>query len=218
MPINRKESSRKNPSLWINGINNCGFSIIELTITLVLIGTILILVLKGFDMVTKARYKSELNRVHKIRTAVSIYYENHNTLPGNTFQNGTFIDTSSYQAKQELTSAGLLRPADFQLEVGEGFYAFRSCKAGTGGYFINGGTGLCITPTETYEETEGNRVLSDELWCVLETGEDDGRLNGGDIRAWVNGLEDETLDTLGGLEQCRDYADSAVHEFAVKIW
>jgi len=67
-----------------------GFTLIEMSIVLVIIGLIIGGILKGQEIVNAAREKSLVNQVNAVRAAQNTYVDRHNALPGDD-PNGTAV-------------------------------------------------------------------------------------------------------------------------------
>src|SRR5690349_19781918 len=65
-----------------------GFTLIEMSIVLVIIGLIIGGILKGQEIITQARVKSVVNVVNATRSAANTYYDRYRALPGDD-QNAT---------------------------------------------------------------------------------------------------------------------------------
>src|SRR5690242_5646474 len=68
-----------------------GFTLIEMSIVLVIIGLIVGGILKGQEIVNSAREKSVINQINAVRQAQGTYFDRHNALPGDD-KKGAFLN------------------------------------------------------------------------------------------------------------------------------
>jgi prepilin-type N-terminal cleavage/methylation domain-containing protein len=80
MPINAGSRSR-------------GFTLVEMSIVLVIIGLIIGGILKGQEIIASARQKAVINQVNAVRAATNTYFDRYRALPGDD-PNATNIDAS----------------------------------------------------------------------------------------------------------------------------
>jgi prepilin-type N-terminal cleavage/methylation domain-containing protein len=109
------------------GLDQRGFTLVELAIVMVIIGLLIGAVLKGQAMIDDAKQKRLLNDLQGISAAYFTYYDRYNAIPGddasthgwtgltagnaNGFINGTAVPSptlESQSAWQELRYAGLI--------------------------------------------------------------------------------------------------------------
>ena len=70
---------------------NRGFTLIEMSIVLVIIGLIIGGILKGQEIIASARQKAVINQVNAVRSAANTYFDRYRALPGDD-PNATKID------------------------------------------------------------------------------------------------------------------------------
>src|ERR1700753_1601448 len=59
-----------------------GFTLVEMSIVLVIIGLIIGGILKGQEVIASARQKATINQVNAVRSATSSYFDRYRALPG----------------------------------------------------------------------------------------------------------------------------------------
>jgi prepilin-type N-terminal cleavage/methylation domain-containing protein len=90
--------------------NQKGFTLIELSIVLVIIGIILAAVLKGQDLIQNARAKKVANLINQWQVPMMTYYDRKGMFPGDTASppNGLIVNIMSLTAS--LNSATVAHP------------------------------------------------------------------------------------------------------------
>jgi prepilin-type N-terminal cleavage/methylation domain-containing protein len=63
-----------------------GFSLIELTLVLIVIGILAGAIFKGSELLNSAKIRATLNEIHRLRTAAMLYHETYGQWPGNDGQ------------------------------------------------------------------------------------------------------------------------------------
>lgn len=71
-----------------------GFSLVEISIALLIIGIIVAGILKGQDLLENARLKSLLSQVNEYRIATNVFQDQYGALPGDYSKASQYIDTS----------------------------------------------------------------------------------------------------------------------------
>lgn len=71
-----------------------GFTLVELSIVLVIIGLLIGAVLKGQELINSARLKSQMTQLQSYKTATSIFRDRYSGLPGDFSQATTQIGTT----------------------------------------------------------------------------------------------------------------------------
>ncbi len=69
-----------------------GFTLIEMSIVLVIIGLIIGGILKGQEIITTARSKAVINEINAARAATNTYYDRFRSLPGDDANGATRVD------------------------------------------------------------------------------------------------------------------------------
>jgi prepilin-type N-terminal cleavage/methylation domain-containing protein len=69
-----------------------GFTLIEMSIVLVIIGLIIGGILKGQEIIATARSKAVINEINAVRAAVNTYYDRYRALPGDDLNGPTRVD------------------------------------------------------------------------------------------------------------------------------
>lgn len=146
------------------------FSLVEVSIVLIIIGVLLGLVLSNTNLIGNARLKSVMVDVHRYRTAVNQYQETYRTLPP---VDGGGLEQGSNAVKfwETLSKAGLISGVGAAPEsgpvwgkgvpaaaIGGGFTVTRNPEGLPTGLWLvlgekNGdhGTGALLTPKDAYE-------------------------------------------------------------------
>lgn len=102
-----------------------GFTLIELSIVLVIVGLIVGGVFVGQDLVQAARIRSQISQITKVNSSVRTFQTKYNALPGdmlagNAIQNG-FITTSCNGTQGSRNGDGVLDSADAPYHQLQGF-------------------------------------------------------------------------------------------------
>src|SRR6478672_10699002 len=69
-----------------------GFTLIEMSIVLVIIGLIIGGILKGQEIIAGARNKAVINEINATRSAANTYYDRYRSLPGDDVSATTRVD------------------------------------------------------------------------------------------------------------------------------
>src|ERR1700740_2562316 len=69
-----------------------GFTLVEMSIVLVIIGLIIGGILKGQEVIASARQKAGINQVNAVRAAASTYFDRDRSLPGDDPNASTTVD------------------------------------------------------------------------------------------------------------------------------
>lgn len=216
-----------------------GFTLVELAIVLVVIGLILGMAIKGKDLIDSAKYKTDLTKIDKISSAVSVYYSKFSRLPGDANGVGYIVAANSKEAFDNITAQGILAAKDFQSEIGASdnstngaFYHFTQCgKSTTDNDFVSGsGTGTCIYLSKTAIDDEATYSTANNdagnlrHLCSIEAGLDDKDPTNGFVRkedgAVIAAAE---LDADGKFEAdgpgaCAEKNAGGDLNYLVKVW
>ena len=71
-----------------------GFTLVEMSIVLVIIGLIIGGILKGQEIIASARQKAVINQVNAVRAATNTYFERYRALPGDDPTANTVLDAN----------------------------------------------------------------------------------------------------------------------------
>lgn len=204
-----------------------GFSLIELAVVLVLIGILISVGMKGRELIENARVKGEIEKIQKIRSAVSAYFEKYTNLPGDINYNGIIDSAETQGAVAALEDEGLVSKKDFKTVIGNGYYMFHQCGAdfSGGGRLINSGTNTCMRPVvdpglDIDIPDNTTDTGSPQLWCILEVSIDDKTVLSGTIRQWEANIVNFAIaiNTLDAYGQCLDESKTASGQMAVVVW
>lgn len=170
-----------------------GLTLIEISIVLVVIGVLLGLAFKGKSLIDSARLKSDMNKIHKISTGISVYVSANNKLPGEK-SDRTY---SEKQMFQDLLDDGSITEKDMQISSINQYFHLLPCKnneesTGDNTYWepINKFTtkdNICITahtskPFDDMSFAWKNNKQAPLFICYIETVLDDKNIYGGDGR------------------------------------
>jgi type II secretory pathway pseudopilin PulG len=132
--------------------NKNAFTIVELAIALVVMGLVIMMAVKGYNIVQNAKLKRELIKVENLTLGMNVFYDKYKRLPDNITGNPHEIPSPANGVFKSLISEGLATAGDFQIyniknEV-LATWRFAYCtyhEEGTGQY--SGGPGyVCIYP------------------------------------------------------------------------
>jgi prepilin-type N-terminal cleavage/methylation domain-containing protein len=104
-----------------------GFTLVELSIVLVIIGLIVGGILVGQDLITAARIRAQITQIDKYNTAVNVFRVKYNALPGD------MIPTTA-AALGFFTRSGIYGDGD-----GDGNLIGYNTSPGAGGFYVLGG-------------------------------------------------------------------------------
>ncbi|MBP8812852.1 MAG: prepilin-type N-terminal cleavage/methylation domain-containing protein [Laribacter sp.] len=152
--------------------NQSGFTLIELSIVLVVIGLIIGMGFKGKDLIDSAKTKSLQTQIMKIQTAFNIYYERNGFYPGLGLNGSVRLagdnpaNYNTTQFRADLTGSGILSPQELKSPLG----------ATWGVYAVNGKLMLDLDGANT----------DAKYVCQLDRLMDDGVPGTGTVQAGAN--------------------------------
>ncbi|ASJ25310.1 type II secretion system protein [Laribacter hongkongensis] len=161
--------------------NQSGFTLIELSIVLVVIGLIIGMGFKGKDLIDSAKTKSLQTQIMKIQTAFNIYYERNGFYPGLGLNGNARLagdnpaNYNTTQFRADLTGSGILSPQELKSPLG----------ATWGVYPVNGKLMLDLDGANT----------DAKYVCQLDRLMDDGVPGTGTVQAGVNNGNLYTVDS-----------------------
>ena len=216
-----------------------GFTLVELSIVLVIIGLLIGAVLKGQELIDSARLKSQMTQLQSYKTAGSIFRDRYNAVPGDynsgiahfgaataggfTIANGDadgLIETNAGgTAEDEQFWAHLLASGLISGVGGDQFVLGEMLPSGKVGGAVNavsvatnGSTRNWLrlgTPTNTGDTTGALMVPADA--AELDTQFDDGLATSGDIQATGNSCQTTgTYAFTNSTRQCVFFVDSGL--------
>jgi prepilin-type N-terminal cleavage/methylation domain-containing protein len=153
-----------------------GFTLYELAIVLVVIGTLLGIVIRGTEILHIGALKKECAKIESFRESFASYIQVYKRYPGDSNTETTLL-VNSDKAKADLIDAGLLQEGDFNIDLSIGakqytlIYKFTRCILDNGlfnasnGYF---GTyfSYVFYPDNSTKVPEVNSVLPHGFVCV----------------------------------------------------
>ncbi len=181
-----------------------GFTIMELTIGLVVLGILISMVFKGRSMFEAARIKADINKVTKVSGAVASYYKKYSRYPGLREVSGSDVFTTS-ALLEDLEEENLATSADFFIEVDQTYLSVFGCRGGsTGSYTLTEGNyrlpNLCIVPVDVpptnASSSDTDHIVTETiLGCFLEAFVDDKDADTGRVRNSSDTLNFDKCDT-----------------------
>jgi prepilin-type N-terminal cleavage/methylation domain-containing protein len=181
-------------------LKKSGFSLVELTIVLIIIGIIIAMFMGGMNFMEKARIKTELGKLTKFSSAMTTYYTQNGTVPPALNTTGWGQPTGIvFYEPTAFEDFGLTRDdfkSNYQRTKTDGSYLFASCwleKTGTSPDILY-----------NYKNTGDNVTLDDrshtvciylndfhaQFVCNLERSVDDKNVRRGDGLVWNSASSD----------------------------
>lgn len=174
-----------------------GFTLIELSVVLIIIGLLIGMAFKGFDLIKTSSVVSEANKIQKITSAVVTFKSIHKRLPGDGCSltvettaictgdsDGSLGETGTYKEVdsfwEELYIAGLITAADRASEIGGANYTIANdITNGHKGIYLAIATAPIATLCEldaTYGDGDSDASKKDSLYTATDddynTGDD----------------------------------------------
>jgi prepilin-type N-terminal cleavage/methylation domain-containing protein len=154
--------------------HNQGFTLIEMSIVLVIIGLVVGGVLLGQSLIAAAAVRAQITQIEQYNTAANTFREKYNALPGDmpsqiATQFGFTVGTGCTGAQGKRDGNGLLesQPAPYNQLQGEGevalFWQDLSAVGLISGTFPNGGAAAIACPggAYSYSLTPGTTFIGD---------------------------------------------------------
>jgi prepilin-type N-terminal cleavage/methylation domain-containing protein len=169
-----------------------GFSLVELTIVLIIVGIIIAMFMGGISFMEKARIKTELGKLSKFSSALTTYYAQNGTMPKEWTGGSKPASAPSRSYEPENFEDFGLTTEDFrsnyQVAKDENSFIVSSCWLETTGASPNHRYNYKDMPTESnpshmvcvYFNTFYGRFI-----CNLEKSIDDKRVNRNDGLLWA---------------------------------
>jgi len=131
------------PNVMNGKTSSQGFTLVEMSIVLVIIGLIIGGILKGQEVIASARQKAVINQINAVRSATNTYFDRYRSLPGDDPTAQTTLgaavncgDGSGIVGATQATAAAL-NSADGS--SGENYYFFDGLMAAN---LLNGGVAV----------------------------------------------------------------------------
>lgn len=165
-----------------------GFTLVELSIVLVVIGILMGMAIKGRSMVEAAQVKKDMAKIQNISTAIGQFYSKYGMLPGKK-NNGKYTDKSIYD---DLINEGTLNKDSFEFASFKNKIHFAGCTSITAGAKstwtianITPKNNICVVFNDTNHADNENLVSVDNTKiksiqaCYVEMSLDDGNIYAG---------------------------------------
>ena len=222
--------------------NNKGFSLVEISMVLIIIGVIVAMSVKAYNIVNVAKIRGELSKVSKITEAINTYYNVFGSLPGDSLMDPKgIIYEGTPDVASTLVRADLLEATDMILtrhriradEIG-GIWRFMRCLEKADGTYLrvnnhNVGTTaeplaghICVTIDNKTANVGNAAVYANSTiaaqipWNVVAGYElyyDDVNMVAGLGRA--NNTDNQTRKALmGRINDINTYS----YEYYIKVW
>jgi prepilin-type N-terminal cleavage/methylation domain-containing protein len=205
-----------------------GFSLVELTIVLIIVGIIIAMFMGGISFMEKARIKTELGKLSKFSSALTTYYAQNGTMPEEwTGASLPFNAPSRSYEPLNFEDFGLTEgdfKSNYQVEKDINSYIVASCWLNAAGVAPNHRYNYEDKPSET-NPSHTVCVYFNNFYgyfiCNLEKSVDDKRVNRNDGLLWgaTNGTSlgagsDDTYDNVS----CDDITDDKRGDYGYKIF
>jgi len=157
--------------------NNAGITLLELAIVLLVIGILLALAIRGSELIKSAKEKALYNKLRKIETAINIFQDKYDRLPGDWNRNGKVDWYEQWKFWYDLINkTGLLTVADRKDPITGRILVFSN------------------SPRKPYDgiwlEIQGYRIEPRAYICKIDQKYDDGK-------SWPTGGSRIFTDTWG---------------------
>lgn len=202
-----------------------GLTLVEISIVLVVMGVLLGLAFKGKSLIESARLKSDINKIHKISTAISVYVSGNNRLPGEKMD-------KTYSEKQmfdDLMADGSISENDIRLSTMNQYFHLVPCKyneSASGDDIFWEPTkkftmkdNICITastakPFDNMGFVWSGNNQSQLFICNIENALDDKNVYGGDGR-----VSKKLGSTLPEIQDCKKAEKaSALYSYFYRVY
>lgn len=197
-----------------------GFTLVELSIVLVVIGILMGMAIKGRSLVEAAQVRKDISKIQNISTAVGQFYSKYGVLPGKR-TNGTYTDKSIYD---DLINEGVLNKDNFEFGSFKNKIHFSGCTSIAAGVnsrwvvaTITPKNNICAvfnnnSHTDT-AVTQADMQIKPIQICYIETSVDDGNLYGG------NGRTADGITNAADFTRCSKLkSDTTTPEYLYRIY
>jgi prepilin-type N-terminal cleavage/methylation domain-containing protein len=202
-------------------MNKFAFSLVELTVVLLIIGLILAIALKGQIIIESARLRSEIRKIEKLQNSFANYVNRQNKLPpvvpGSTAYDIEALIKDGYIPKQD-TLAGI--KADNAADgyswkyfaclnekgTGDDNYSWKQASVSSNLLLAN----VCVAMADNTTEIGSMDGL---LNCTIEASLDDKNYRGGNGRIKSDSTQPDDID----FDNC-NLASGKVVQYLYKIW
>ncbi|MBN2865039.1 MAG: prepilin-type N-terminal cleavage/methylation domain-containing protein [Thiotrichales bacterium] len=165
-------------------IKQSGFTLVELSIVLVITGLLLGGIMKGQSLIENAQIRSDIKKLKEFRVISMLYKDKFSSLPGEDSSNPGRIKTvlSTEDAPTtgyffDIYQAGLSQRLNPLPEIGAAFKATWGGSSGANFGLIAGANQMCITEIDV------------GLAKSIEAQMDEGTRNSGDVEYTLNGSQ-----------------------------
>lgn len=189
-----------------------GFTVVELAASIIIIGIILLMAIKGYQLFNTARYKTEASKILKFERAMKDF-EVATGYPVSKVTN--YAIGTQLKTKDVFIDRGLLTNADISNKANENdsVWTFHKCTLDSNIWKDNdNGNEICAV---TY--TENNEYASTQgiLVCFIEALMDDKSIETGEGRLFK---DTQSTNTIDQYEQCLTIDKSILFSYAYKVY
>ena len=177
-----------------------GFTIVELSIVLVVIGIILGMGVKGQDLIRIANLRNEVIAVNRLQAAV-IGYNVESEIP--------YDNVSQTYDTSVLIQKGFITAKDMESVLENSTRVLKSCQPNNAGKYVWSNAPLSICLANMYS---GAMTTSGEVICSLEKSLDDRTLTAGRGRLLSTSARADNY-TLDEYERCNTVANRELYAF-----
>lgn len=192
-----------------NFVKISAFSLIELSIVLIIIGFLMASVTGGQSLIASAKLKAFINEVNEYKKAATIFYSTKQRLPDDKENRGKFLingdNTMFHEPFQEFYKTGIL---DFDAKECDGEYECNGVNIPKSKVFKRGAFMFVTEYFDEdsnylafkfyYSETPEADQVSPKIAERIDQMLDDGIPNDGDVRAYLSDCWDFECDSYNG--------------------